>query len=101
MIIYRPHRGQLVDAMSEAKEFNSFEDMKQYIYNEWNIFKQELFTIDDIVIDESHKMNDERNGWKDTMHVCIKRCGEEDYIKLYGCPQCIGMCATDYSQTKI
>jgi len=39
---------------------------------------------------------DNRSGWKDTRYVCTKRFGDKDNIKLYGVPQCIGMCATDY-----
>jgi hypothetical protein len=26
----------------------------------------------------------------------VKRMGNKDYMKMYGAPQCIGMCATDY-----
>jgi hypothetical protein len=55
-----------------------------------------LFTADDIVIDEELVVNDKRCGWRDTMYVCVKRMGNKDYMKMYGAPQCIGMCATDY-----
>ena len=36
MIIYRPHRGSLADAMAEAKEFNNEQEMKEYIVKQWN-----------------------------------------------------------------
>jgi len=36
MLIYRPHRGSLAGAMKEAKTFNSLEDIKNYVANEWN-----------------------------------------------------------------
>lgn len=32
MIIYRPHRGGLAEAMAEAKEFETEEEMKWHIY---------------------------------------------------------------------
>lgn len=91
MIIYRPHRGNLADAMAEAKEFDSEDQMKDYIVSQWNGY----ISKEDIVID-NEKVNDDRNGWKDTSYVCTNRMGNEDYIKNFGCPQCIGMCATDY-----
>lgn len=93
MIIYRPKRGRLVEAMAEAKEFNSVEEMKQYIVDKWDGY----ISFDDIVID-SDLFNDIRTGWKDTRYVCTKKLDNQDYIALYGCPQCIGMCATDYNK---
>lgn len=91
MIIYRPHRGSLADAMAKAKEFNNEQEMKEYIVKQWN----NCFTIDDIVID-TKAVNEDRIGWKDTRFVCTKRFGEKDNTDLYGVPQCIGMCATEY-----
>lgn len=91
MIVYRPHRGSLVKAMQEAKEFNNEQEMKEYIVKDW----QGYFSIEDIVID-NHPYNDERNGWKDTRYVCSNRFGKQDNLALYGVPQCIGMCATIY-----
>ena len=101
MVIYRPHRGGLAESLAEAKEFETFEDMKQYIYQtEWDTFRDlglpAPFEIEDIFINEDDTINDPRCGWHDTMHVCVKRFGDEDYMKEYGTPQCIGMCATDY-----
>ena len=36
MIIFRPHRRMLYEAMAEAKEFNNVEEMKEYIVKFWN-----------------------------------------------------------------
>ena len=91
MIIYRPHRGNLADAMVEAKEFNSEQEMKEYIVKQWDGY----FSIEDIVI-LGDPYNDERIGWEDTRYVCSKRFGDQDNIVKYGVPQCIGMCATKY-----
>ncbi len=99
MIIFRPHRRTLDEAMAEAKEFDSVEEMKKHIVKLWNegwSGSKELFTADDIVINEKSAVNDDRIGWEDSMHVCVKRMGDEDYMKKYGTPQCIGMCATKY-----
>jgi len=93
MIIYRPHRGSLIDAMAEAKEFNNEQEMKKYIIEQWD----NLFSIDDLMIDEN-TINDDRIGWKDTRYVCTKKLGEDNYIQKYGHPQCIGMCATEYKR---
>lgn len=95
MIIYRPHRGKLADAMAEAKEFNNEQEMKNYIVEDWNGY----ISIEDIIIiDNDEIIEDNRIGWKDTRYVCTKRVGNDDYIKKFGHPQCIGMCATDYKR---
>lgn len=104
MIVYRPHRGTLSEALAKTKEFETEEEMKVYIYQYHKKYFEEIgfsyapFEIDDIVIDKSDVYDDERCGWHNTMYVCVKRYGSEDYIEKYGCPQCIGMCATDYER---
>lgn len=94
MIKYRPHRRSLEDAMKEAREFETYEDMKRHVLREhaiWNTDGVTLFDLDDIVIGDVIG-DDDRIGWKNVRHVCVKRYGSDDYMKLYGCPQCIGMC---------
>jgi hypothetical protein len=93
MIIYAPHRGALTDAMKEAKEFENIEETKKFIVKEWN----NAFSENDIVISDK-AIKDDRNGWEDSRCVCTKRTGEENYIERYGCPQCIGYCATIYKK---
>ncbi len=100
MIIFRPHRMgmNILEAMAEAKEFDSVEEMKEYIVKRFEglASSKELFTANDIVIDENSAVNDDRIGWEDSMYVGVKRMGDEDYMQKYGTPQCIGMCATRY-----
>ena len=36
MVIFRPHRGGLIEAMEEAKEFNSLKEMLEYIVESHN-----------------------------------------------------------------
>lgn len=95
MIIFRPQRGTLSEAMAEAKEFKNKEEMFKYISEDWCKIEPNCILPEDIVI-KGKFFNDQRNGWEDTRYVCTKRIGDYDYIKLYGCPQCIGMCATRY-----
>lgn len=63
MLIYRPHRGSLVDAMAEAKTFNSFDEIKEYVSNEWNnTWGWSILSPNDIILDnESH--DDDRIGF--------------------------------------
>ena len=99
MVIYRPHRNTLIEAMEESKEFSDFEEMKKHICDYWFTFYKECgfseppFEISDIVINEEFS-EDTRNGWKDTRYVCVKRIGKE----IYPFPQCIGFCATIYGE---
>ena len=97
MIMYRPHRGSLADAMADAREFENEHEMKEYIWSVWNELPEtfsagdQAFSLDDIVIGEVLG-DDERIGWKNVRHVCVRRMYDEDYMKLYGSPQCIGWC---------
>lgn len=89
MLIYRPHRSSLSEAMKEAKTFNSFEDIKNYVANEWNnLWGYQILNPDDIVLCE--EFHDDRVGWEDVHYLCAKKIGYEDYMEEYGCPQCIG-----------
>lgn len=102
MIIYRPHKGSLQESLEQAKEFETVEEMKMYIVEDWSEyyrsigFKNQPFGIDDIVVDEE-TCDDDRCGWHDCRYVCVKRMGNE----VYKTPQCIGMCATDYDKRTI
>jgi len=82
MIIFRPHRETLAEAMGEAKEFESVAAMKNYIVQLFTTrWGRRLFEAEDIVI-EGDAVRDDRNGWKDTRYVCIKRMGDDDYILI-------------------
>ena len=95
MIIYRPVRSTLEEAMKAVIEFNSEEEMKSFISKTYaNIDKE------DIVI-EGEGVNDDRIKWKDTKYVCLKKYdnldgSKIDLVERYGAAQCIGMCATNY-----
>ena len=59
MLIYRPHRSSLAEAMKEARTFNSFEDIKNYVANEWNnLWGYQILDSDDIVLDEESHDDD-------------------------------------------
>ena len=92
MIKYRPHRSGLEESLKEARTFDNFEQMKEFIMNDWNNSGfGNLFNIDDIVIGDILG-DDDRIGWKNVRHVCVKRIGDADYMKAYGTPQCIAWC---------
>lgn len=83
--------------MSEAKEFNTKEEMFAHIVaTQGNFGNHSLFNAEDLVIGSS-SISDSRIGWFDTRYVCTKRYGD----KHYSIPQCIGMCATQYVTGKV
>jgi hypothetical protein len=91
MIKYRPQRGGLTEAMQEAKEFESVEEMFQYIVNK---SKEDYdgvpaFDMSDLELHELH-MDDNRIGWKNVGYVCTKRYMHEDYMEEYGHSCAIG-----------
>lgn len=105
MVIYRPHRSTLDEAMKLRKEFDSFEDLQNYIVNELKDFIN-LKPKEVIASNEAH--NDERIGWKDSDYICIvgydkieDKAGFEKYFGgKFESKLCIGMFATDYEETK-
>lgn len=98
MIIYRPHRGGLRESMEEAREFESEDQMKEYIVelHTYDALGGPAFGIKDIVIGPKGINPDFRVGWNDVRNVCVKKYFNEDYMIQYGTPQCIGYCSTDY-----
>lgn len=100
MIWYRPHRGSLADAMREARTYLNELQMKVSIANEWNVaLGKRVLDPEDIVISEEHT-DDNRVGWKNVHVICINRLGKKNYVKMYGCPQCIGYCAYEVEKDR-
>lgn len=92
MYIYRSHAGSLDEAMKTVREFNTFEELKASIIDEWTVINGiPAFDDSDIVVNEE-TINDNRIGWEDTRAVCVKRI----YNEVYQHPQCIGWMATKY-----
>lgn len=92
MIVYRPHRGSLEDAMKEVKTFDNWYQMTHYIANNWNLaVGKKVIDPDDIVMADN-TVNDDRVGWKDVHAVLVTRIGNENFMETYEHPQCIGYC---------
>lgn len=99
MIIFRPCKGNLNQEMAEAKEFDSVDEMKKYIVEQWHKAwngSKKMFSVEDVMISDETTENDQRIGWEDSKYVCSNRMGDENYMELYGRPQFLGMCATRY-----
>ena len=116
MVIFRPHRGGLKEAMEEAMEFDSIDDMLKYICVEHNttvpFFK---IKTSDIYI-EDMKDSDERIGWHNLYYLIFERwskiSNKEGYLKYFGIEDekreryivedrqvgVIGMFSTDYDK---
>jgi len=73
--MYRPHRGALEDAMKEAKEFDSLDDLLGYaalsgVDDVYGV----LYTRDDLTLGEWEK-DDHRIGWYKCRYVVSHRYG--------------------------
>lgn len=86
MIIYRPYRASLSDALSEVKEFSTWQELKDHVALTWNSMGFEQVTSSEVTIKDD-SIEDERIGWKDTRMVLCK-----------GYP--VGFCATRYPTAK-
>lgn len=101
MIIFRHHRGLLADSMKTAREFESFEDLQDYIVK---YLKPYMNLIPEDIVPYGEPVNDERIGWEDSDYLCVKgynevsdRDGFEKYFGgRYEHPLCIGMFAIKY-----
>ena len=91
MIIYRPQRGTVEEAMKEAMEFEDEIEMLTWIVESANADFPGIFNVSDIVINGETNV-DKNTGWEDARFVCVRR----NFDKTYDVPQIIGMCATDY-----
>ena len=81
MIIYRPQRGLLSEAMAEKKEFSSIKEMLNYLVKE----HKKAFDINDISI--TYYAYDERISWE-TFIVTVAKYRDE----IFEHPQAIGFC---------
>lgn len=91
MVKYRPHKGNIGEAVENTVEFESVEEMLSCIVKDWkNWSGKTVFEIGDLSLSED-KGKDERINWKETRYICTKRIGEE----VYNIPQCIGMCSIE------
>ena len=101
MIIFRHHRGGLVESMKTKKEFSSFQELQKYIVDYMKPYMN-LQPYDVVASGNIH--NDERIGWEDADYLCIAGYNEvsdkegfESYFGgKYDHPLCIGMFATKY-----
>ena len=89
MIKYRPQRGSLAESISESKEFNTLDEMYDYIISEWNNIG-ELISKEDIYISENFS-KDNRTDWIENRYVCLNRLG----TLRFETPSCIGMCSIE------
>lgn len=113
-VIYRPHMFLLSEAMEEKKEFNSIQEMKEYLVNEHNnniVNLKFKITTDDIWL--SDYGDDERIGWRDTKIITYapynKISNKEGYLWWFGKKEedikdkdlsigVIGFCSCDYNK---
>ncbi len=97
MIIYRPHRGGLMDALQEAKTFNSVDEMIKYIK------ENDTLNVIQYLAENKNKTMPEEIREKE---ICIddrvyydERCGwNTQYVLCYG--NCIGMCDLNWEHTE-
>ena len=87
MFKYRPHRGALEDAMKEAKEFITMDQMFDYIVRSdpFHALRKEDLSITE------NLGKDDRINWSETRNVLTKRYGKD----VYDTPQAIGWCSME------
>ena len=81
LIVYRPHRRLLSEAMQEVKYFSSIEEMFEFVKSDWSRYYPDYL---EVVLGEN-EVDDNRNGWHYTRYVCIKITPDDQ-------SHCIGMC---------
>lgn len=87
MVKYRPHRGGLAEAMAEAKEFETVEEMIKHICVEDDFFR---IRPEDVIIGDPEG-DDLRVNWMNVHIVSTKRINNT----IYEPPAAIGFCSID------
>lgn len=85
MFKYRAHRGSLDEAMKEAKEFITMDQMFDYIVKTDPL---QILQKEDLYISEDHG-KDIRIDWSESRYVMAKRYGKNDY------PLPVGLCSME------
>lgn len=101
MIIFRNHKGSLCESMKTCIEFNTFEELQEYIIQ---YMKPYIRLEKNDIVASNEKTNDTRIGWEDSDYLCIagynKVSDKEGFEKYFGGKYdddlCIGMFATKY-----
>lgn len=94
MIKYRPQRGSLEEAMKEYREFDTIDEMFDFIIKDWSWYIMCPFTKEDLSIGEDLSI-DSRIGWSNTHYILTNRILDRNFIEMYGVPQCIGWCCIE------
>lgn len=89
MIKHRPHRGMLSESMKDEMEFDTIDQMYDYLLEYWNYWDK-IFEREDLSVTKDFG-RDERINWKELRYVCTKRFGKV----IYDVPQCIGYCSIE------
>lgn len=105
MIIFRHNREFLSEAMSTCKEFNTFEELQNYIVD---YMKPYLNLVQSDIVPGNMKRCDKRIGWEDSDYLCIVGYSEvsdkEGFEKYYGGKYesgcCVGIFATKYPKER-
>ena len=89
MIKYRPHKGMLSESTKGEMEFDTIDQMYDYLLEYWN-YLDKIFEREDLSVTKDFG-RDERINWKELRYVCTKRFGKD----IYDAPQCIGYCSIE------
>ena len=90
-VLYRPSGSQLTldEAMERVEEFSSLDEMLDFLMKKHSLNGTPAFTKRQIYI--SDHGYDARIDWQ-TYIITVSRYFNEDYMKMYHCPQAIGFC---------
>lgn len=88
MIIFRPHRGYLFEAMKECKEFDSLKDLLNFIVNEHNyLCPFFIIKVNDLNI-QLYSPEDNRIKWHDVFIITFESfdriSNKTGYLKYFG-----------------
>lgn len=89
MIKYRPNKCILIESTKDEMEFDTIDQMYDYLLEYWNYFDKN-FEREDLSVTKDF-VRDERINWKELWYVCTKRFGKD----IYDAPQCIGYCSIE------
>lgn len=88
MVKYRPNKGILIESTKDEMEFDTIDQMYNYLLEYWNYWDS-MFDRSDLFVTKDYG-KDDRSDWEELRYVCTNR-----FLNKYDIPKCIGYCSIE------
>lgn len=98
-VIFRRHIPAFVSGVDVSETVRTFDSKEVLVEYLTKIYKDGEVKKEDIILDqEIFQSCDPIFNWRKTKKVLLKRFGAEDYMEMFGTPQCFGFYSEDFEE---